>query len=229
MSLINHYRTTMVSTASILPLNTLLATALLAGAAAAEGTTYQPVIYAASTPSNAQRSLLEEIENESRPKWKRDALRLPKFAIPKIGGKKTGGASGSRGKTIAKKVAGMIPALALTLPDLFGDDSSDDVDAVYYAYDINDNSANLNLGEGNQVQLKGKGDNPLSFFTFTLPEAEQYVIDAYKSYDNQHWDVYLAGGSGTIVGSCHADGDAVQKVSDTVARAIVCSVDPSKN
>lgn len=221
----------MVSTASILPLNTLLATALLAGAATAEGTTYQPVIYTTSTTGNAQRSLLEEIENESRPKWKRDALRLPKFAIPKIGGKKNpaGSAPASTGKKIAKKIGGLIPALALTLPDLFGDDASDDVDAVYYAYDINDNPTSLSLNDGHQVQLKGKGDNPLSFFTFTLPEANQYVIDAYKSYDNQHWDVYVAGGSGTIVGSCHADGDAVQKVSDTVARAIVCSVDPSLN
>ncbi|CAN3373036.1 hypothetical protein DIURU_005340 [Diutina rugosa] len=221
----------MVSTASILPLNTLLVTALLAGAATAEGTTHQPVIYATSTTGNAQRSLLEEIENESRPKWKRDALRLPKFAIPKFGGKKTptGSAPASTGKKIAKKVGGLIPGLALTLPGLFGDDASDDVDAVYFAYDINDNPTSLSLGNGHQVQLKGKDDNPLSFFTFTLPENTQFVIDAYKSYDDQHWDVYVAGGSGHIVGSCHADGDAVQKVSNTVARAIVCSVDTSLN
>ena len=111
------------------------------------------------------------------------------------------------------------------LQGVFGNNASGDADAVYYAHHINDNVADTaGLDSGAQAQVKGDDDNPLKFFTFRLPKEQQYMMDAYNSYDDQHWDVFVSSGSGNVVGTCYSDGDAPQKVSNTVARMIKCSI-----
>lgn len=50
----------------------------------------------------------------------------------------------------------------------------------------------------------------LNFFTFALPSNRSFFLDAYAK-DNNNWDVYVAGGDGTVVGECEAASERIGK------------------
>lgn len=191
----------MVSLSSFLLLNTILLSALLAVAAQADDNDYWPSIFVLyeDLQNLMKRDLMADIENESRPKWKRDA--------------RFGGAD-IDGQAIADSILYAMhknPHLPSVLQDMVkhkseiqpynpGDEETYRLE--YFAYDNNDDWNKLKVGakDDTKVLWHGANDDCLTLFTFKLPQNDSYTLDAHLN--NDHWDLFVAGGSGDVVGDC---------------------------
>lgn len=140
----------------------------------------------------------------------------------------------------------VLPGLDDAVPGLRKDFNGNTASVTLFAYDNNEDwltlGENLDKDPSAQVTIKNYPQQApdvcdqgfmarcrialLGTFSFALPNRRDVILDAYSKYENAfEWDLYVAGGDGSVVGDCYLkEGETVKKVGKSAARVLQCHV-----